>query len=174
LSPSELADVIFIAAHWLCPDGRLPLAVIEANGAGAETIIRLKKLGYPNLYRRTNELARKQSKLVYGWHSSRTAKKVQLGLYRDALARASFVNPSAKALAECSTYVYYDSGGVGPITNAVTTEDERDSHGDRVIADMLAAHGIERYRPDTLETPAPPQGTRARAIFDENQDEYEQ
>ncbi|HZW05890.1 MAG TPA: hypothetical protein VFF65_02110, partial [Phycisphaerales bacterium] len=42
LSPSQLADAIFIAGHWF--GGRLgvPFAVIEANGAGTETLIRLR------------------------------------------------------------------------------------------------------------------------------------
>lgn len=140
LSPSELADLLFIAGHWFgnAMHG-LPLIAIESNGAGEETIIRLRKLGYPNLYRHSDGLdVSRKPDTKYGWSSTRARKKHQLGLYRDALARHELQNPDVEALEEASDYVYYEDGGVGPLNGTSETEEARSAHGDIVIADMLA------------------------------------
>jgi hypothetical protein len=157
VSPEELADAIYLIGYVLSHGDTWPLVVVENNGPGGQTIARLQKLEYPAIYRHRSPISvRKRAAPIWGWPSSRLNKRLQLGIYADALARHEVQNPDIDALEEARGYTFYDDGGVGPIELVSETEDARAAHGDEVIADMLGHLAMLQYRPEAPEKPAPP------------------
>jgi hypothetical protein len=156
-SPDEYADVLFLLAHWIGGRNGLPLFVGEANGPGANTLMRLKRLHYPRIYCHTEELRgtpHETDKL--GWHSTRPGKLQMLEEYRADLAADRFRNPDGDALDQCLTYIHYETGGCGPSILADMTEEQRAQHGDEVIADMLgnlARKKVPKLKPEEAKPP---------------------
>lgn len=163
-SPEELAYVIFLAGHWFGGASGMAWAAIEANGPGAITLTRLERMGYGNIAKHGDLVAKGGDRL--GWMSNRTNKKELLGLYRAALAKGEFINPDREALEQCLQYVYYTTGGVGPESQAEKTDEARAEHGDLVIADALCSLACAKlpYGTDVvLEVPEnSPAGRRER------------
>jgi hypothetical protein len=145
LMPSDFADGLFLWGAWIGGKGGVPLLVIESNGPGTAVIMRLRKLGYTRMYRHVDmDSARPKVSDEYGWHSTRTSKREVLETYRGYLARHEAKNPDREALEQARAYTAYEEGGVGPIILAGMTQEQRDQHGDMVIADMLGVLGCLR------------------------------
>ena len=92
----------------------------------------------------------------YGWPSTKEKKEQTLGILRRAYAHAGIINHSGPALDEALTYVYYDSGGLGPAEFVKESESAQLTHGDRVIADMLMLLGVEDAPTGKPVEPLPP------------------
>lgn len=141
-TPTDFAEHLYAVCEWIGGTTE-PMIVPESNGVGQAFVLRLRELGYPRIYRHRDDhkLGSMRSD-VLGWHSTRERKRTALEQYRAALAKHEFRNPDAEALEQCRAYVYYsDGGGVGPVSLAQMTQEERAQHGDMVIADMLAYLG---------------------------------
>jgi|GEM_PF-2532694 len=159
-TPDEFGEVLFLLAHWVGGRNRFPLLIVEANGPGAATLIRLRRLSYPRIYCHTDELRHSPHETPkLGWHSTRPGKLTMLEKYRGDLAAHRFKNPDAEALDQCLTYIHYERGGCGPSLLADMTEEQRSQHGDDVIADMLGNFGREKAPKITTETLPFPAGS---------------
>lgn len=146
--PHEFARLVCAAALWIGgarKNGR-PLIIWEANGDPGVNFGRelVKVLAYPFLWfdRPVGTVRDRRSKR-YGWSSSRNKKEDALGLYRRALSTGGIVNHSEEALDEALLYVHYPNGGIGPAEWLDENVNMRQSHGDRVIADMLCLVGLD-------------------------------
>lgn len=131
----------------------------EANGPGREFGLRIKELGYSNIYYRENIDTHIRSNFA-GWWSDKETKRVLLAAYRQALADGSYINRSARALSECCDYLVGSSGEIEhmPSRNTEDPTGARDNHGDLVIADAcsnwlmknrVAVQSDEEEYPDT-------------------------
>jgi len=138
--PYEFAKTVVAACLWVGGRDR-PLLIWENNGDPGfdfgNQVVRTYQ--YPNIYfdRQVGTLSQKTGKR-FGWRSSREQKAEALGILRRAYAHGQFTNPDEAALNEALQYITYDSGGIGPAVLVEETAEARKTHGDRVIADMLA------------------------------------
>jgi len=157
MDPREYAEMLWVAAHWIGGRSGVPLLVVESNGPGGNTLIRLRKLAYSRLYSHDNPLkVGDGSSDKIGWHSSRQSKREQLREYAGNLNSRRFINPDAYSLDQAATYIVYDKGGCGPSGESELSEDQRGEHGDIVIADMLADLGREHSPRMKIEPHQPP------------------
>ena len=167
LSPDELAKVTAASGIWFGGRGQVAFVVPEINGPGGRFVQKLRRIGYPWIFRRTmeeNQSRKKQDKL--GWHSTFQSKVDLLEEYRAALASDDYINPSAEAIDEAEQYVWFELGqGVGPATLQSEDGGAKATHGDRVIADGLSLHG-SRYAPRQKLAPrAAPVGSPAERLL---------
>tara|TARA_R100001082_G_scaffold12550_1_gene6623 strand:+ start:1466 stop:3196 length:1731 start_codon:yes stop_codon:yes gene_type:complete len=118
----------------------------EANGPGRIFGDVVMEIGYGHVYYRRNEksISSKTSDIP-GWYSTKEEKIALLGNYRRLLSNGKFINRSREALKECLEYVFTQAGGVvhSRSRNGLDPSGAKDNHGDRVIADSLAAKLIE-------------------------------
>ncbi len=155
--PGEFADVLYLLGHWLGTKDDPAWLCIESNGPGGGVLLRLREMGYPKLYQHrelTEAVPKKKPEL--GWRSNRVKKRHALEVYRTALARHEMKNHDVDALEQARSYVNYTGGGIGPLAQAGANEEERDQHGDMVIADMLAflgSMGIPLQEPPERSAP---------------------
>ncbi len=140
--PYELARIVIAMALWVggANPHRLPLINWEMNGPGYE-IGRLvvEDWHYPYCYycKDIAKVDKKRDK-KYGWHASKNRKDVCLQLLRRYLAHGGVICRSIEALEEAMYYVYYPEGKIGPACLLEESGAARKTHGDRVIALMLA------------------------------------
>jgi len=116
--------------------------VWEANGPGRVFGDAVREIGYGNVYYRRNEKSiRPGQGMIPGWFSTKEEKISLLGQYRKMLGEGTFVNRSREAVRECREYVFSQAGGLvhARSRSGVDPSGARDNHGDRVIADALAA-----------------------------------
>lgn len=121
-------------------------AIWEKQGPGGHFGELVIREGYRNVYWQRNEeaLIRKRATDIPGWHNNDNNKRLAFENYRDYLADGKFINHSEHALLEIREYHYNDKNvpehsGIAQV-DLVT--DAKQSHGDRVIADMLACKGM--------------------------------
>lgn len=155
--PYEFAKLVCAACIWVGGRNRRPLLVFENNGDPGFDFGRqvVEIYSYANVYfdKRVGTVDEKVGKR-YGWRSSPEKKATALGLLRRAYAHGKFINHSAEALDETLTYIQFSSGSIGPAGLLEESESARKTHGDRVIADMLAVWAMQdtpRFRQEKLE-----------------------
>lgn len=140
-TPPETAARLCAAAGCFFRGRGGPAVVnFEINGPGELFMRTMTRLGYPALFSPSQSTDSAGMTGGYGWRSTPQTKETLLTDYRDCLSRDRFINPSARALDELSTY-HYDRGG--RLVSTINEEDPmadvaRTPHGDRVIADALA------------------------------------
>jgi len=136
--------------------------VPDGAGPGRTFCDELIRLGYRNLYYRRNEegLSKKVSDKP-GVFLNPKEKKAILGLYRRSLKDRTFIQRSSIANQECLEYIHAVGGKVehSSAVNSIDPSGAGDSHGDRVIADALAAKcvdflGKKSIKPEEGEIPA--------------------
>lgn len=162
LSPDEFARVTAAAGLFWGGDKGYAFVVPERNGPGGIYIKQLVKLGYPWIYRHMDESAdRGQQMDDLGWHSSRQSKIDLLGWLRGAIARDEIICKSEQCLMEAMSYVYYESGGVGPAALVAESAAATATHGDRVIGLALLVHGMRWVHRSKSPAVRPPEGSPA-------------
>ena len=151
----------------------------EANGPGREFGVRVKELGYGNIYYRT-DLDTGRQKDFAGWWSGKEEKRLLLSSYRQALADGQFINRSNKALDECKEYLVDSSGSIDHMPSKYTEDPTkaRDNHGDRVIADAccwwVMKHAVDTGGTDEKEVPPNCVYARVREFLEPRKiDEYD-
>jgi hypothetical protein len=159
--PEEFAKQAVAIARWL----RGAYLVWESNGPGSQFGFRVMDLRYNNIYlRKREEALSKKVSQIPGWASTRGGKLSVLGAYRDAIDTGMCVNRSRAALLECLEYIHDTKGSVSH-SRASNKEDPSGagaSHGDRVIADAMAWHGLsERKSKPVPKKPKAPIGSLA-------------
>ena len=140
--PYELAPIVAALCIWVggANPRRLPRVAWEANGPGWDFgKVFAKDFSYPFCYynNSSDKQHRDRSGDNYGWHSTRQRKEELLSAYRRYLALGGYINHSIESLDEAMTYLYYDSGTIGPAGLMEESEGARATHGDRVMADAL-------------------------------------
>tara|TARA_Y100001938_G_C7947264_1_gene357396 strand:- start:230 stop:733 length:504 start_codon:yes stop_codon:yes gene_type:complete len=137
----------------------------EANGPGRIFGDVVMEVGYGHIYyRRNDKSVSAKTSDIPGWYSTKEEKIALLGNYRRLLSNGKFINRSREALKECLEYVFTQAGGVAHSRSRHSADPSgaKDNHGDRVIADSLAAKLIETApAPMIKEDKKPEYGTLA-------------
>jgi len=162
IRPEEFARQAVALATWL----NKAYLIWENNGVGRQFGSRVMELGYGNIhYRRREEAISKKVSDVPGWASTNETKLVLMGNYRAGVEKFSLVNRSKIALEETLEYIFDNKGGVehSRANDKVDPTGAKKNHGDRVMADALACHGMaeRREKPKKQENPEPPYGSLA-------------
>lgn len=159
--PYELAKLAVAMCLWV-GGRRRPILIWENNGDPGFDFgnMVVKVYQYPNVYfdRAAGTPTEKVGKR-YGWRSSPEKKAAALGQLRRAYAHGGIINHDDLALSEALTYITYDSGGIGPATLVEESSTARQTHGDRVIADMLCLVAIGEPKVERLPEVAIPERT---------------
>jgi hypothetical protein len=142
------------------------LMVWDASGPTGRTFtMRVMAKGYGNVYFRKYE--KKIGKKITdepGYYLNPEARTHVLENYREALGAGNFVNRSMMGLKECLQFIV-QPGGLVVHSDAASSQDPsgaRLAHGDEVIADALANHGlVERETMPRPEEPEIPVGCLA-------------
>jgi len=122
----------------------------EHNGPGSVFGKTLLDMGYPNLWKRTNEFAKNgQTTNLYGWYPTSEAIELAHSEYRAALQTHVVLNPSEEALRECLEFFRDEMTGDIAHTNTKHSRTGaggvKKNHGDRVVADMLGVKVVLKY-----------------------------
>ncbi len=165
LSPEEFAMAAMRAGVWFGGLTGCCFLCWENNGPGGIFGRKVMRARYPAVYfHRREGTANADRTSRYGWHSTRQQKEVLLGVYRDALATNSVVNPCHESLDEAADYIYEDqTGRLIPSRLREEAGGGRELHGDHVIADALAVLAMEEQGKQRLaERRAPRNSFRYR------------
>lgn len=149
LNPIEFAEYTGAVGRWFND------AMIAFEGGGAVGLPfanRLRELGYPNLYYKTQRTGERAEKP--GWFPNAEVKVALLVEYERALTTREFTNPDETAVNECQMYEWTETQSVRHVESAGLSDPAgaKKNHGDRVIADALDWMLMRRIRrPDSPE-----------------------
>ena len=124
IPPDTLANEVYNLALWY-NDG---LTCVESNNHGLTTLVQLRHLGHPNLFRKRS-LNQSTSKVSqeFGWKTTRTTKPLLIDDLGMALRSEELTIHDRFTLAELRTYVRTSRGSMSG-----------SPHDDRVMALALA------------------------------------
>ena len=124
IPPDNLANEVYNLALWY----KDALTCVESNNHGLTTIVQLRHLGYPNLFRKRslNQAPTKVSQ-EFGWKTTRTTKPLLIDDLGMALRSDELIIHDRHTLAELRTYVRNERGTMSG-----------SPHDDRVMALALA------------------------------------
>jgi hypothetical protein len=139
VSPDRLAEIAAWMGVWFGGRGGAPFINFEINGPGGIFGRKLiKDLSWPFYYsQRVDGTTKEQQTEQYGWHNNKQRKLVAAARYRTALEKDKLVNPSNESLDETEQYVIDETGALIQGGHKDLTTGARETHGDRVIADMV-------------------------------------
>lgn len=125
-----------LLAHDLYTLGQIynsALMVVEANNHGLTTLVELRRLGYPKLFRRRtqNKVTRKVS-IEFGFKTTRGTKAPLIDAVGTWLRDETHDLPCPDTVSELMTYVRDDKGAMSG-----------SPHDDRVMSLAMAVHGLE-------------------------------
>ena len=124
IPPDTFAHEVFMLGLWY----RDALCCVESNNHGLTTIVQLRHLGYPNLFRkRTLNQATTKVSQEFGWKTTRTTKPLLIDDLGMALRGGELQLFDRYTLAELRTYVRSSRGSMSG-----------SPHDDRVMALALA------------------------------------
>ena len=124
IPPDTLANEVYNLALWY----NSALTCVESNNHGLTTIVQLRHLGHPNMFRkRTLNQATTKVSLEFGWKTTRTSKPLLIDDLGMALRSGELKIHDRYTLAELRTYVRNDRGSMSG-----------SPHDDRVMALALA------------------------------------
>ncbi len=110
IPPDELAHEVYRMALWYND----ALTCVESNNHGLTTIVQLRHLGHPNLFRkRTLNRATTKVSMEFGWKTTRTSKPLLIDDLDMALRNEELVLFDRHTLAELRTYVRNERGSMG-------------------------------------------------------------
>ena len=124
IQPDTLANEVYNLALWY----KDALTCVESNNHGLTTIVQLRHLGHPNLFRKRslNQATTKVSQ-EFGWKTTRTTKPLLIDDLGMALRSEELTIRDRFTLAELRTYVRNERGSMSG-----------SPHDDRVMALALA------------------------------------
>ena len=124
IPPDTLANEVYNLALWY----KDALTCVESNNHGLTTIVQLRHLGHPNLFRKRslNQATTKVSQ-EFGWKTTRTTKPLLIDDLGMALRSEELTIRDRFTLAELRTYVRNERGSMSG-----------SPHDDRVMALALA------------------------------------
>ena len=167
INPIDFAQYCFCLGRFFTGKAKKPALIIpEANGPGAEFIVELIRLKYPNLFFRQSEtVVEKKKTKEPGWWSGKTEKRILLSNYVKELRAHTIINPCIESLKECEEYEQTPDGNI--FHGGAKNEDSIDAgenHGDMVISDALAVRGMNDapFAEERTERDPPPGSYAAR------------
>jgi hypothetical protein len=109
IPPDELAYEVFRMSLWY----NNALTCVESNNHGLTTIVQLRHLGHPNMFRKRtlNRVTTKVS-MEYGWKTTRTTKPLLIDDLDMALRNDELTLFDRHTIAELRTYVRNDRGSM--------------------------------------------------------------
>ena len=124
IPPDTLANEVYMLALWYND----ALTCVESNNHGLTTIVQLRHLGHPNLFRKRslNQVTSKVSQ-EFGWKTTRTTKPLLIDDLGMALRSGELLLRDRYTLAELRTYTRNERGSMSG-----------SPHDDRVMALALA------------------------------------
>ena len=170
--PEDFAGIVIALAKLF----NNALIIWEVNGPGAIFTAEALRSKYSHLWQRratratNNIFALTNGANHLGWASNKTTKAELLGGYRRALVERQLINYCKMSLDECRGYTF---GPGGEISHARSRQrgahagDQRENHGDRVVADALLAMAMtdrkvtEAAAREPVAPVVPPEGTFA-------------
>ena len=109
IPPDELAHEVFRMALWY----NNALTCVESNNHGLTTIVQLRHLGHPNLFRkRTLNRATEKVSMEFGWKTTRTTKPLLIDDLDMALRNNELTLFDRHTIAELRTYVRNERGSM--------------------------------------------------------------
>ena len=109
IPPDELAHEVFRMALWY----NNALTCVESNNHGLTTIVQLRHLGHPNLFRkRTLNRATEKVSMEFGWKTTRTTKPLLIDDLDMALRNDELILRDRHTIAELRTYVRNERGSM--------------------------------------------------------------
>lgn len=167
VDPVELAMLAMEAGYWFGGAGGQAFIAWESNGGGGQNVTRkMREFGYPWLYSFVD--ARKRAEEItdtLGWASNPERKADALGVFRGALARDEFTPRSDMLMHEAKQYIWFETGGgVGPAQLEQESSAAEATHGDRVIAAMLAELASKQARRTKPKDRPPPPSSMAERM----------
>ena len=109
IPPDELAHEVFRMALWY----NNALTCVESNNHGLTTIVQLRHLGHPNLFRkRTLNRATTKVSMEFGWKTTRTSKPLLIDDLDMALRNDELTLFDRHTIAELRTYVRNERGSM--------------------------------------------------------------
>ncbi len=109
IPPDELAHEVFRMALWY----NNALTCVESNNHGLTTIVQLRHLGHPNLFRkRTLNRATEKVSMEFGWKTTRTTKPLLIDDLDMALRNDELTLFDRHTIAELRTYVRNERGSM--------------------------------------------------------------
>ena len=110
IPPDTLANEVYNLTLWYND----ALTCVESNNHGLTTIVQLRHLGHPNLFRkRTLNRATTKVSMEFGWKTTRTSKPLLIDDLDMALRNEELVLFDRHTLAELRTYVRNERGSMG-------------------------------------------------------------
>jgi hypothetical protein len=124
IPPDTLANEVFRLALWYND----ALTCVESNNHGLTTIVQLRHLGHPNLFRKRslNQVTTRVS-MEFGWKTTRTTKPLLIDDLGMALRSDELIIHDRFTLAELRTYTRNERGSMSG-----------SPHDDRVMALALS------------------------------------
>ena len=146
IPPDEFADLSVAICKWL---GNAYLAW-ERNGPGNAYTLRVKEIGYQNVYLRTKLFDKRRRKKVRepGWWTDNKSKEVLFSELRRIVVTEELKLHSDALVQECQQYIRVGRA-IQHVANARAGADSPDTgenHGDRVIALGIGVQAL-RDRP---------------------------
>jgi hypothetical protein len=137
--PKDFANLLVATCYLLlAEDGQPAYLNWEANGGGGATVtLRVRELGFGNIYFRQGVTWSGKTQNEPGFHTTPASKMALLSEYRDALWSHKFINPSAEAIEECHKYKYVGDTVEHAKVKKSVASGENMNHGDLVMADAM-------------------------------------
>lgn len=161
--PEEFARQMAAAGLWFGGPRGCAFVGWEANGAGGlfgRTLVR--SLRYPwRFYTLKDDEDTPKRGRAFGWHSNQQRKKDVLGIFRGAIARDEVEVRDEDVLDEASSYMFFDSGEIGPGELKEESPVAMATHGDRVIGGAVAVYVSKFAHRCNPPDPKPPNGSPA-------------
>jgi len=158
ISPGGLARMMAMLGLWCGGARKVGHLIWEANYPGPHFGRQLSRvLEYPSLYRREQGAAKTFGTTTQelGWFNSQTSLRDGVEALRDAYARDEYHNPSEQAIQEAMQWLRFPTGKLGPGHLQEESADARQTHGDRVIADLLLVIGMHIDLPTIKDARSP-------------------
>ena len=109
IPPDNLAEEVHMLGLWYND----ALCCVESNNHGLTTIVQLRHLGYPNMFRKrsVNKVTNKVSQ-EFGWKTTRTTKPLLIDDLSMALRNDELTLFDKNTVAELRTYVRNERGSM--------------------------------------------------------------
>jgi hypothetical protein len=139
VSPERLAEIAAWMASGSAGNGGARSSTGRATAPAASSAASWSRSWAGRSTTRSASRGRRRSKKTeqFGWHNNKQRKLVAAARYRTALEKDRLINPNNESLDETLEYVIDETGALIPGGHKDLTTGARETHGDRVIADMV-------------------------------------
>lgn len=173
IKPESFAKFIIALAKWF----NEAYLIWDGGGPGRTFGDTVVSLGYRNIYYKRNEKSlRKKVSDIPGCFLNPEERKSVLGNYRKQLKHGPFIQRSHEANQECLRFIYTTGNQIihSNAKNSLDPSGAGDNHGDRTIADALAAKLLDVVPVEKENNPNIPKNCYAARKAEQRRKEYEE